>query len=79
MRILVIEDDTTLRESLATRLATEGFATEQAADGREGLYQAMEYPIDLAIIDLGQPLHTPAVRPGPRVACSRGRPPGGLM
>ena len=55
MRLLVIEDDATLRESLATRLGNEGFAVEQAADGREGLYFAMEYPVDLAIIDLGLP------------------------
>jgi len=55
MRLLVIEDDATLRESLATRLAAEGFAVEQAADGREGLYFALEYPVDLAIIDLGLP------------------------
>lgn len=55
MRLLVIEDDATLRESLATRLGKEGFAVEQAADGREGLYFAMEYPVDLAIIDLGLP------------------------
>jgi len=55
MRLLVIEDDTTLRESLATRLTAEGFAVEQAADGREGLYFALEYPVDLAIIDLGLP------------------------
>ena len=55
MRLLVIEDDATLRESLATKLANEGFAVEQAADGREGLYFAEEYPIDLAIIDLGLP------------------------
>jgi len=55
MRLLVIEDDATLRESLATRLGEEGFAIEQAADGREGLYFALEYPIDLAIIDLGLP------------------------
>lgn len=55
MRLLVIEDDTTLRESLATRLAAEGFAVEQAADGREGLYFSLEYPVDLAIIDLGLP------------------------
>ena len=55
MRLLVIEDDATLRESLATRLGKEGFAIEQAADGREGLYFALEYPIDLAIIDLGLP------------------------
>ena len=55
MRILVIEDDVTLRESLAQKLTDAGFAVEQAADGKEGLYFAEEYPIDLAIIDLGLP------------------------
>jgi two-component system response regulator PhoP len=55
MRLLVIEDDDTLRESLAAQLADAGYAVEQAADGREGLYCAMEYPVDLAIIDLGLP------------------------
>ena len=55
MRLLVIEDDNTLRETLAVKLAESGFAVEQAADGKEGLYFALEYPIDLAIIDLGLP------------------------
>ena len=55
MRLLVIEDDATLRESLAARLGDSGFAVEQAADGKEGLYFALEYPIDLAIVDLGLP------------------------
>ena len=55
MRLLVIEDDDTLRESLAQQLADAGYAVEQAADGREGLYFALEYPVDLAIIDLGLP------------------------
>ncbi len=55
MRLLVIEDDVTLRESLARKLTESGFAVEQAADGTEGLYFAEEYPIDLAIIDLGLP------------------------
>jgi two-component system response regulator PhoP len=55
MRLLVIEDDATLRESLAAKLAESGFAVEQAGDGREGLYFALEYPIDLAIVDLGLP------------------------
>jgi two-component system response regulator PhoP len=55
MRLLVIEDDTTLRETLAKKLCDAGFAVEQAADGKEGLYFAEEYPIDLAIIDLGLP------------------------
>ena len=55
MRLLVIEDDVTLRESLARQLGEAGFAVEQAADDTEGLYFAEEYPIDLAIIDLGLP------------------------
>jgi two-component system response regulator PhoP len=55
MRLLVIEDDTTLLESLAARLGEVGFAVEKAADGKEGLYFALEYPIDLAIVDLGLP------------------------
>lgn len=55
MRILIIEDDSTLRETLARQLSGEGFAVEQAPDGREGRYYALEYPVDLAIIDLGLP------------------------
>jgi two-component system response regulator PhoP len=55
MRLLLIEDDKTLRESLTNRLAATGFAVEQAVDGKEGLYFALEYPIDLAIVDLGLP------------------------
>ena len=55
MRLLVIEDDSTLRESLTDKLKAAGFAVEQAADGREGLHFALDYPIDLAIIDLGLP------------------------
>jgi len=55
MRLLVIEDDATLREALVKGLSKAGFAVEQAADGKEGLYCAQEYPVDLAIIDLGLP------------------------
>ncbi|NNF41184.1 MAG: response regulator transcription factor [Woeseiaceae bacterium] len=55
MRLLVIEDDDTLRESLVKKLGEAGFAVEQAASGKEGRYFALEYPVDLAIIDLGLP------------------------
>ena len=55
MRVLVIEDDETLRESLCKQLKDEGYGIEQAADGKEGLYFALEYPVDLAIVDLGLP------------------------
>ncbi len=55
MRLLVIEDDATVREALCTQLSEAGFGVEQAADGKEGLYFALEYPVDLAIVDLGLP------------------------
>jgi two-component system response regulator PhoP len=56
MRILVVEDDDDLRGQLTALLQAQGMVVDAAADGREGLYQATEYPIDLAIVDLGLPL-----------------------
>ncbi len=58
MRVLVIEDDSELRELLGRALKKEGFAVDLCADGIEGLYYATEYPIDLAVIDLGLPGHS---------------------
>jgi len=55
MRLLVIEDDATVRETLCRQLSEAGFGVEKAGDGKEGLYFALEYPIDLAIVDLGLP------------------------
>lgn len=55
MRILIVEDEAALRESLASQLKAADFTVDTAADGEEGLYAAKEYPIDLAIIDLGLP------------------------
>ena len=55
MRILIVEDEGALRESLASQLKAADFTVDTAADGEEGLYAAKEYPIDLAIIDLGLP------------------------
>jgi two-component system, OmpR family, response regulator PhoP len=55
MRILVVEDDEDLRTSLCEGLREAGYAVDQAGDGRDGLFAAQEYPIDLAIVDLGLP------------------------
>ncbi|MFK8053684.1 MAG: response regulator transcription factor [Woeseiaceae bacterium] len=55
MRLLLVEDDETLRESLKNQLLAEGYRVESAVDGEEGLYFAREYPVDLAIVDLGLP------------------------
>ncbi len=55
MRLLLIEDDAALRLGLARRLEADGYRVDQAADGEDGLFQAREYPVDLAIVDLGLP------------------------
>ncbi len=55
MRVLVIEDEQALLDSLCSSFLDAGFSVERAADGGEGLYFALEYPIDLAVIDLGLP------------------------
>ena len=55
MRILLIEDDQRLQDSLTSHLREAGFAVDASADGIEGLYLGEEFPVDLAIIDLGLP------------------------
>ena len=55
MRLLLIEDDAALRLGLARQLEADGYRVDQAKDGEDGLFQASEYPVDLAIVDLGLP------------------------
>ncbi len=55
MRVLLVEDEAPLRETLAARLKRDGFAVDSAADGEEGLYLGREMSLDVAIIDLGLP------------------------
>jgi len=55
MRVLLVEDDQALNRSLSSQLEAAGYAVDRAEDGREGLYFATEYPLDLAIVDLGLP------------------------
>ncbi|OGB42830.1 MAG: DNA-binding response regulator, partial [Burkholderiales bacterium RIFOXYC2_FULL_59_8] len=55
MRLLLIEDDAVLRLGLKRQLEADGYRVDMAADGEDGLFQAREYPLDLAIIDLGLP------------------------
>ena len=55
MRLLVMEDEPVLRETLAHQFRAAGFTIDEAADGVEGEFAGLEYPIDLAIVDLGLP------------------------
>jgi two-component system response regulator PhoP len=51
MRILVIEDEETLRLQLSAHLKESGYAVDLAADGEDGLFIGREYPVDVAIVD----------------------------
>jgi len=55
MRLLLIEDDAALRLGLKRQLEADGYRVDTASDGEDGLFQAREYPVDLAIVDLGLP------------------------
>lgn len=55
MRVLIIEDEIELQGQIKRRLEGEGFVVDATGDGSEGLFMASEYPLDLAIVDLGLP------------------------
>ena len=55
MRLLIVEDEPVLRTQLQQRFADAGFNVDVAVDGAEGLYSGSEFPIDVAVIDLGLP------------------------
>ncbi len=55
MRILVVEDEVTMAESLRAGLTEAGFAVDVAADGEEGLWYAGEVDYDAIVLDLMLP------------------------
>ncbi len=55
MRILVVEDEPTMAQSLQAGLVAEGFAVDVAVDGEEGLWLAGEVSYDAIVLDLMLP------------------------
>lgn len=55
MRILLIEDSERLRGAVARGLRKEGYAVDEAKDGKEGLWMVSENPYDVVVLDLGLP------------------------
>jgi DNA-binding response OmpR family regulator len=53
--ILVVDDEPTLRETLAEALEMDGFRVLTAADGREALSRFREHQPDLVVLDLMLP------------------------
>jgi DNA-binding response OmpR family regulator len=56
MRILLVEDNRRLNNSLKMSLVDDGYAVDQAYDGEEGQELAMIYPYDAIILDIMLPL-----------------------
>ena len=54
-RLLVVEDETNIRELLATSLKFAGFEVHTAANGRDALELADDHEIDLAVLDVMLP------------------------
>jgi two-component system response regulator MtrA len=54
-RILLVEDDPSIREVTAIGLRNAGFTVESAADGREGLDRFAAEPFDLILLDIMLP------------------------
>lgn len=55
-RILVIEDDTPVRENICEMLQMEGYAVHSAMDGQDGIYKAVTERYDLIICDIMMPV-----------------------
>jgi two-component system response regulator PhoP len=55
MRALVVEDEPELLQQLQSTLEAQGFVVDASADGADGVYKATEFPLDIALIDLGLP------------------------
>ena len=55
MRILIIEDEPDLLNSLAMAMRDEGYAVDTAADGEDGLFNAINIEYDVIVLDVMLP------------------------
>jgi two-component system response regulator MprA len=55
MRVLVVEDDASVRQALSRALRFEGYDVSTAVDGAAGLEQILDEPPDAVILDVMMP------------------------
>jgi two-component system, OmpR family, response regulator len=55
MRVLVVEDEPDLLNSLMKALREDGYAVDGGADGEDGLYKAESYDYDAVVLDIMLP------------------------
>jgi DNA-binding NtrC family response regulator len=53
--VLIVDDESAIRESLQTLLELEGYGVDTASDGEEGLAKLAEHPYDLVLLDFAMP------------------------
>jgi len=57
-KVLVVDDDASVRESLRKVLEAEGYQVVLAADGREAVQEFEQGHVDLLLLDMGLPVKT---------------------
>jgi two-component system, OmpR family, response regulator len=56
MRVLLVEDESTLRSQLRESLQAAGYAVDEADNGRDAHFMGKTEPYDAVILDLGLPV-----------------------
>ncbi len=56
MRLLLVEDEPTLRSQLRTGLQQAGYAVDEADNGRDAEHLGLTEPFDAVVLDLGLPI-----------------------
>ena len=55
IRILVIDDEPAVRDMMRQTLERAGYEVDDAGDGRQGMVQLRQQPVDLVITDILMP------------------------
>jgi two-component system OmpR family response regulator len=56
MRLLLVEDEPTLRAQLRTSLSDAGYAVDEADNGRDAHFLGDTEPFDAVVLDMGLPV-----------------------
>ena len=55
-KILLVDDEKAIRDSLSKLLCTEGYEVVLAMDGQQAIQMLVQEPIDILILDVGLPV-----------------------
>jgi len=55
-RVLVVDDETAIREAIRMTLEYEGYRVEEARSGQDGIDKAAKTPYDAILLDIKMPI-----------------------